>query len=76
MRCAVLVSLSYLMAGSLPANAETVVSFVHPEQFTDASLQGGYGPTAEQPALWEELLDSLKAWAPGILEFARPSPLT
>ena len=39
MRCAVLVSLSYLLAGSMPAGAETVVSFVHPEQFTDASLQ-------------------------------------
>ena len=53
MRCAVLVSLSYLMAGSMPADAETVVSFVHPEQFTDAALQGGYGLKAEQPALSE-----------------------
>jgi hypothetical protein len=51
MRCAVLVSLSYLLAGSMPAGAETVVAFVHPEQFTDASLRGGYGPNAEQPAL-------------------------
>ena len=30
MRCAVLVSLSYLMAGSMPAGARTEVSFVHP----------------------------------------------
>src|SRR4051794_8567170 len=53
MRCAVLMSLSYLIAGSMPASADTVVSFVHPEQFTDASLSGGYGPKVEQPALSE-----------------------
>ncbi len=53
MRCAVLVSLSFLLAGSMPAGAETVVSFVHPEQFTDAALRGGYGPKAEQSALSE-----------------------
>jgi Protein of unknown function (DUF3016) len=52
MRCALVVSLtSMLIATNLPAGAETVVSFIHPKQFTDASLYGGYGLESEQPAL-------------------------
>lgn len=52
LRCAAVLSLtSMLISASLPAAAETVVSFIHPEQFTDARLFGGYGLEAEQPTL-------------------------
>jgi len=38
-----------LVVLSTPAFAGTViVSFVHPENYTDASLEGRYGPTADQ----------------------------
>jgi hypothetical protein len=41
-----------LLINAVPGLAGTVnVSFIHPENFTDASLQGGYGTTAEQGTL-------------------------
>ena len=41
-----------LLINAVPSLAGTVnVSFIHPENFTDASLQGGYGTTAEQGTL-------------------------
>ena len=42
---------SMLIATVSSANAETVVSFIHPERFADASLNGGHGLESEQPAL-------------------------
>ena len=43
-----------LLINAVPGLAGTVnVSFIHPENFTDASLQGGYGTTAEQGTLDE-----------------------
>lgn len=51
-RCAFVLSLSsMLIATTSSANAETVVSFIHPERFADASLNGGHGLESEQPAL-------------------------
>jgi hypothetical protein len=51
-RCTFVVSLSSILIATISsANAETVVSFIHPERFTDASLNGGFGPESEQPAL-------------------------
>ena len=43
-----------LLINAVPGLAGTVnVSFIHPENFTDASLQGGYGTRAEQGTLDE-----------------------
>ncbi len=43
-----------LLINAVPGRAGTVnVSFIHPENFTDASLQGGYGTRAEQGTLDE-----------------------
>jgi hypothetical protein len=43
-----------LLINAVPGLAGTVnVSFIHPENFTDASLQGGYGTKAEQGTLDE-----------------------
>ncbi len=38
-------------AWSVPARAEVVVSFEHPEVWTDAALHGGHGSRARQPAM-------------------------
>ncbi|MEJ0016553.1 MAG: DUF3016 domain-containing protein [Acetobacteraceae bacterium] len=57
MRGAVLLSLFGLVAGAVPAAAGPVaagpvaVAFDHPETYTDATLYGGHGLKAEQPAL-------------------------
>ena len=51
-RCAFVLSLSSMLIAPISwADAETVVSFMHPERFTDASLDGGHGLELEQPAL-------------------------
>jgi hypothetical protein len=43
-----------LLINAVPGLAGTVnVSFIHPENFTDASLQRGYGPRAEQGPVQE-----------------------
>jgi hypothetical protein len=42
---------SMLIAAASPAAAETLVTFIHPETFTDAALDGGHGAAARQPAL-------------------------
>jgi hypothetical protein len=46
-----------LLINAAPGFAGTVnVSFIHPENFTDASLQGGYGTRAEQVGRFFESL--------------------
>jgi Protein of unknown function (DUF3016) len=40
-----------LLAIGRPAVSETLVTFSHPEHFTDAALNGGSGPAAIQPTL-------------------------
>jgi hypothetical protein len=45
---------SVLLPNAGSSLAETVnVSFIHPENYTDASLQGGYGLSAEEATLKE-----------------------
>ena len=53
---------SVLLTNAGSSLAEAVnVSFIHPENYTDASLQGGYGLSAEQATLKElgHFLESL-----------------
>lgn len=46
-----LVGLLTIAGAARAGAADAVVSFVAPERFTDASLRGGYGPTAQAHAL-------------------------
>jgi hypothetical protein len=58
------------VAGTLLINAASSlagtvnVSFIHPENFADASLQGGYGKSSEQATLEQlgHFLESLGPW--------------
>jgi hypothetical protein len=60
--CAFVLSFSSILIATISStNSETVVSFIHPERFTDASLNGGHGLELAQPALTgiAQYLDSL-----------------
>jgi hypothetical protein len=63
-RNVILLAAPIVIAASLPAAAETSVSFANPEQFTDSVASGGYGLDAEQPVLTElaRYIESLGTW--------------
>lgn len=46
-----IVAVMVVVAFAAPARAGVVVTYVHPEAFSDANLRGGYGEKARAPAL-------------------------